>query len=314
MRTIKTAEQFGKVAVAMGGNAAERDVSLVSGKAVLSALLAQGVDAVQFDTKENAIEQLKTMGVDRVFNIVHGRGGEDGQLQGALELAGIPYTGSGVLGSALGMDKLRTKLCWLGAGIPTPKWMQLSSADDVEICAKKLGFPLMVKPSLEGSSLGMAKADTLEQLHEAFINAAAFKCDVMAEQWVSGSEYTVAILDGEALPMIRLQTPNDFYDYEAKYQASTTQYDCPCGLNAAHEEALKALSVKAFNVLGGSGWGRVDLMLDGAGKPQLLEINTVPGMTDHSLVPMAAKHVGMDFNQLVWRILETTLGQTEAVK
>ncbi len=314
MSSVKIAAEFGKVAVAMGGDAAEREVSLISGKAVLVALLEQDVNAVQFDTKDTSIEQLKAMGVDRVFNIVHGRGGEDGQLQGALELAGVPYTGSAVLGSALGMDKLRTKLCWLGAGIPTPRWLQLNSAEDIETCAKTLGFPVMVKPALEGSSLGMAKADDIDQLREAFTNASAFACDVMAEQWVEGNEYTVAILAGEALPMIRLETPNDFYDYEAKYQTNTTQYHCPCGLSVEQENALKALSVKAFKVLGGSGWGRVDLMLDEAGNPQLLEINTVPGMTGHSLVPMAAKQAGIDFKQLVWRILETSLMQAREAK
>ncbi|MEO1888722.1 MAG: D-alanine--D-alanine ligase [Cycloclasticus sp.] len=307
MNLVKTPDEFGKVAVAMGGDAAERDISLISGKAVLSALLEQGVNAIKFDTKTSSIDQLKTMGVDRVFNIMHGRGGEDGQLQGALELEGIPYTGSGVLGSALGMDKLRTKLCWLGAGIPTPKWMQLTVTADIETCAKTLGFPVMVKPALEGSSLGMAKADNIEQLHEAFGNASTFACDVMAEQWVEGSEYTVAVLAGEALPMIRLETPHAFYDYEAKYQTNTTQYHCPCGLSKEKESELKDLSLKAFDVLGGSGWGRVDLMLDESGEPQLLEINTVPGMTGHSLVPMAAKQAGTDFNELVWRILETSL-------
>lgn len=304
MSLVTSPEEFGKVAVAMGGDAAERGISLLSGQAVLSALVAQGVDAVAFDTKLSSIDELKAMGVNRVFNIVHGRGGEDGQLQGALELAGISYTGTGVLGSALGMDKVRTKLCWLGAGIPTPQWMVLKETQDVELCAKRLGFPLIVKPALEGSSIGMAKADDIEQLHQAYAGASAFDCDVMAEQWVEGPEYTVAILGNEALPMIRLETPNDFYDYEAKYEANTTQYHCPCGLDKALELELQQLSVKAFNTLGGKGWGRVDLMLDQAGKPQLLEINTVPGMTDHSLVPIAAKQAGIDFNALVWQILE----------
>ncbi|ORU94349.1 MAG: D-alanine--D-alanine ligase [Cycloclasticus sp. symbiont of Bathymodiolus heckerae] len=306
MSIIRVPAEFGKVAVAMGGNAAEREISLLSGEAVLSALLSQGIDAFEFDTKTHRLDELKSMGVDRVFNIVHGRGGEDGQLQGALELAGIPYTGSGVLGSALGMDKLRTKFCWLGMGIPTPQWTELKDAADVNSCAETLGFSLMVKPALEGSSLGMAKADNLEQLHEAYSNALKFSCDVMAEQWVAGKEYTVAILGGEALPMIRLQTPNDFYDYEAKYQADTTQYHCPCGLGKTQEQELQQLSVKAFKALGGSGWGRVDLMLDQAGQPQLLEINTVPGMTSHSLVPMAAKQAGISFNELVLRILDSS--------
>jgi len=309
MSQIKVAKDFGKVAVAMGGNAAEREISLMSGAAVLKALLSQGVDAFAFDTKTQTLDELKTLGVDRVFNIVHGRGGEDGQLQGALELLGVPYTGSGVLGSALGMDKLRTKFCWLGMGIPTPKWMELKEAADVDACAKNLGFPLMVKPALEGSSLGMAKADNIEELYVAYKNAAKFSCDVMAEQWVSGREYTVAILDGEALPMIRLETPNDFYDYEAKYKTNTTTYHCPCDLSEEQEGEFQRLSVKAFKALGGTGWGRVDLMLDQNGQPQLLEINTVPGMTDHSLVPMAAKQAGINFNELVLRILSSTMGE-----
>jgi D-alanine-D-alanine ligase len=307
MSLVKSANEFGKVAVAMGGDAAEREISLLSGDAVQSALIAKGVDAVEFDTKSFDINTLNEMGVNRVFNIVHGRGGEDGQLQGALELVGIPYTGSGVLGSALGMDKLRTKLCWLGAGIPTPKWMSLSGELSLNSCAEQLGFPLMVKPSLEGSSIGMAKADNIEQLREAYQNASSFGCEVMAEQWVEGKEYTVAILADKALPIIRLETPNDFYDYEAKYQSDTTQYYCPAGLDPSKEAELQALAVKAFQVLGGKGWGRVDLMMDGSGNPLFLEINTVPGMTDHSLVPMAAKQAGLGFNELVWRILETTM-------
>jgi len=300
-------ERFGKVAVTMGGSAAERDISLLSGQAVLKALQKQGVDAIQFDTKVSSLDELKKMGIDRVFNMLHGRGGEDGQLQGALDLLGIPYTGSGVLGSALGMDKLRTKLCWLGAGIPTPEWMVLSSQLDVDRCATELGFPVMVKPALEGSSLGMAKADNKQQLEEAFKEALTFGCDVMAEQWVEGAEFTVAILAGKALPMIRLETPNEFYDYDAKYTTNTTQYHCPCGLSAEQEQTLQALSLKAFKVLGGEGWGRVDLMLDQAGQPQLLEINTVPGMTGHSLVPMAAKQASIDFDALVLRILDTSV-------
>ncbi|ORU92983.1 MAG: D-alanine--D-alanine ligase [Cycloclasticus sp. symbiont of Poecilosclerida sp. N] len=314
MNLISTPEEFGKVAVAMGGSAAERGVSLLSGQAVLSALLEQGVDAVSFDTKESSFEQLKTMHIDRVFNIIHGRGGEDGQLQGFLELAGIPFTGSGVLGSALGMDKLRTKLCWLGAGIPTPKWMTLNDASDIEFCVKELSFPIMVKPALEGSSLGVVKANDIKQLREAFRNASSFDCEVMAEQWIEGSEYTVAVLAEVALPMIRLETPNDFYDYEAKYQANTTNYHCPCGLTTEKENELQQLSIKAFKTLGGSGWGRVDLMLDKSGQPQFLEINTVPGMTDHSLVPLAANRAGLDFNALVWRILETSLVMNKEAK
>ncbi len=309
MRKVQSPQAFGKVAVVMGGLAAEREISLLSGRAVLTALKAQGVDVVALDIKNISLIELKEMAVDRVFNVMHGRGGEDGQLQGALELLAIPYTGSGILGSALGMDKLRTKACWMGLGMPTPKWMVLKNAKDIELCATALGFPLMVKPALEGSSIGMAKANNPEQLHEAYTKASKFNCDVMAEQWVEGEEYTVAILAGQPLPVIRLETPNDFYDYEAKYELNTTQYHCPCGLDVETEKALQDLSLKAFNQLGAEGWGRVDLMLDKSGAPQLLEINTVPGMTDHSLVPMAAKQAGINFNELVWTILETSFEQ-----
>ena len=301
-----TPSVFGKVAVVMGGDAAERDISLISGKAVLDALVSKGVDAFGFDTKNESLEQLRTHGVDRVFNIIHGRGGEDGLLQGALDMLSIPYTGSGVLGSALGMDKLRTKLCWSGSQIPTPAWYVLRANNDVNGCAKTLGFPVIVKPSLEGSSIGMAKANNIEELHAAYVNAASFNCDVIAEKWVNGKEYTVAILGEVALPMIKLQTPHEFYDYEAKYQANSTQYDCPCGLSDEKEKQLQSLALKAFEVLGGSGWGRVDLMLDAANNPWFLEINTVPGMTNHSLVPMAAKQAGYDFETLVCKILETS--------
>lgn len=302
---------FGKVAVTMGGDAAERAISLISGKAVLDALLAKGVDAIKFDTQRMGLEELKTLDVDRVFNIVHGRGGEDGLLQGALEMLSIPYTGSGVLGSALGMDKLRTKLCWRGHNLPTPSWSVLKTKSDIDACADALGFPVIVKPSLEGSSIGMAKANNVVELEEAFDTAIKFNCDVIAEQWVTGKEYTVAILGDTALPMIRLQTPNEFYDYEAKYQANTTQYDCPCGLPADKEQQLQALALEAFNILGGSSWGRVDLMLDESGEPWLLEINTVPGMTSHSLVPMAAEQAGISFEELVCKILETSKVQQE---
>ena len=298
---------FGKVAVAMGGDAAEREISLMSGKAVLSALLAKGVDAVEFDTQHMGLEQLKMLGIDRVFNIVHGRGGEDGLLQGALDMLSIPYTGSGVLGSALGMDKLRTKLCWRGHNLPTPVWSVLKTKSDLDACVKVLGFPIIVKPSLEGSSIGMAKAHNKDELQVAFDKANKFNCDVIAEQWVTGKEYTVAILDDTALPMIRLTTPNEFYDYEAKYQAKTTQYDCPCGLSADKEQQLQALALEAFQILGGSSWGRVDLMLDESDEPWLLEINTVPGMTSHSLVPMAAEQAGINFEELVYKILETCM-------
>lgn len=314
MNVFNNPQKFGKVAVAMGGNAAEREISLISGKAVLEAMRNAGIDAIAFDTKNQRLEELVSLGIDRVFNIIHGRGGEDGQIQGALELLDIPYTGSGVLGSALGMDKRRTKICWKGVGLPTPAWALLTSEADIQRCADEIGFPVIIKPVLEGSSIGMAKANTRDELMAAWKAAAEFDCDVIAEQWISGAEYTVAVLNGLALPLIKLETPHDFYDFEAKYETDTTQYHCPCGLPEAFEAELKQLSIEAFEILGAAGWGRVDLMLDENQQPYLLEINTVPGMTDHSLVPMAAKQAGISFAGLVWQILESTLVPTEAAQ
>ena len=303
---IKNPKEFGRVAVLMGGSAAERKVSLKSGAAVFAALMRKGVDAVAIDVTDSPIDALASHKVDRVFNIIHGRGGEDGVLQAALEIMGIPYTGSGVLASALSMDKLRTKLCWLGYGLNTPKWYLLKSNDDLELCIERLGFPLIVKPAQEGSSIGMSKANNRDELVKALEEAAKFDCDVYAESWVFGKEYTVALLDGKALPAIRLETPNAFYDYEAKYNATSTKYHCPCGLDSEQEQQLKALAVKAGEVIGIKGWSRVDVFIDVNNQPQLIEINTVPGMTDHSLVPMAAKQAGIEFDDLVWRILETS--------
>jgi len=301
-------KQFGRVAVMMGGSAAERAVSLKSGAAVYEALKCQGVDALALDVTGSPIEALAGLKIDRVFNIIHGRGGEDGVLQGVLEVMGIPYTGSGVMASALTMDKLRTKLCWQGYGLVTPKWRLLEDEADLDGCIEKLGFPVIVKPAQEGSSIGMSKAGNRDELQKALIVAEKYRCDVYAEAWVSGKEYTVAVLDGVALPVIRLETPNAFYDFEAKYQATTTQYHCPCGLSQDQEQALKALAVTACKVVGVKGWGRVDVFIDDLGQYQLIEVNTVPGMTDHSLVPMAARQAGIDFNELVWRILETSCG------
>jgi D-alanine-D-alanine ligase len=305
--TLQNPEKFGRVAVLMGGSAAERAVSLRSGAAVYAALQRAGVDAVAVDVTDSPIGALAGVQTDRVFNIIHGRGGEDGVLQGVLEVLGIPYTGSGVMASALTMDKLRTKLCWQGYGLVTPLWQVLKSTADIDVCIARLGFPVIIKPALEGSSIGMSKAHNREELIAAFATAATFNCDVYAERWVSGKEYTVALLNGEALPVIRLETPRSFYDYDAKYNATTTQYHCPCGLPEAQEQALKNLVVIAGEVVGVKGWGRVDVFIDDSGQTQLIEINTVPGMTDHSLVPMAAKQAGMDFDTLVWRVLETSL-------
>lgn len=304
---ITNAADFGKVAVLMGGSAAEREISLNSGQAVYQALKNQGVDVIAVDVTGSPIAALSAVKVDRVFNIIHGRGGEDGVLQAVLEVLGLPYTGSGVMASALSMDKLRTKLCWQGMGLSTPKWFVMQTALDIDNCIAALGFPLIVKPAQEGSSIGMSKANNQDELMKAFTLAQQYQCDVYAEQWVQGQEYTVGVLDGEALPVIRLQTPNEFYDFDAKYRANTTQYHCPCGLSVEREQQLQALAVKACQGLAIKGWARVDVFIDANDSSQLIEVNTVPGMTDHSLVPMAAKVAGVDFNELVWRILETSL-------
>ncbi|NBV75796.1 MAG: D-alanine--D-alanine ligase [Methylococcaceae bacterium] len=304
---VEQAADFGKVAVLMGGTAAEREVSLRSGQAVFAALRNQGIDAVAIDVTASPIDALSQGQFDRVFNIIHGRGGEDGVLQAVLQVLGLPYTGSGVLASALSMDKLRTKLCWQGLGLPTPRWFVLRELADVDLCITALGFPVIVKPAQEGSSIGMSKANSREELLQAYALAKQFNCDVYAEQWVTGSEYTVAVLDGEALPAIRLETPHVFYDFEAKYQANTTRYHCPCGLDAEREQQLQALAVRACEGLQVKGWARVDVFIDNQDQAQLIEVNTVPGMTDHSLVPMAARAAGIEFDELVWRILETSV-------
>ena len=308
-RQVKDPGEFGRVAVLMGGAAAEREVSLKSGRAVLEALLNKGVNAVGMDVGRQMTHPLTEdrKGFDRVFNIIHGRGGEDGVLQGALETLGIPYTGSGVLASALSMDKLRTKLCWMGAGLPTPRWMRIRSEEDLSVCEETLGFPVIIKPAQEGSSIGMSRADDREQLKEAWRTASLYNCDVFAESWVVGKEYTAAILNGKPLPLIRLETPHTFYDFDAKYRAETTQYHCPCGLLPEQEHYFQRLAVDACEIVGVYGWARVDLMVDHDGKPWLIEVNTVPGMTDHSLVPMAARQAGISFDDLVWQILETSV-------
>jgi D-alanine-D-alanine ligase len=298
--------QFGKVALLLGGDAAEREISLKSGAAVGAALRRAGVDVHDIDPGPDVLEVLRAGGFDRAFIILHGRGGEDGQIQGALARIGLPYTGSGVLGSAIGMDKYRTKLLWAGAGIPTAEFALLHAEADLPAAAQ-LGFPLMIKPSQEGSSIGMAKVEDAAALATAWRAAAEYDSTVLAERWLPGAEFTCAILQGEALPLIRLETPNSFYDYEAKYFANTTRYHCPCGLPVEAEAALAALCVRAFDAVGASGWGRVDFMLDADGAPKLLEVNTVPGMTDHSLVPMAAKAAGIDFDELCLRVLATSL-------
>lgn len=304
--SIQLAADFGRVAVLMGGVAAEREISLNSGNAVYQALLRKQVDAIAVDVKTTLLDALAGSSFDRVINMIHGRGGEDGVLQAVLDTLELPYTGSGVLASALSMDKLRTKLCWQGAGLISPEWVLLQSEADIQCCIDKLDFPVIVKPALEGSSLGMNKAENREQLIKAWQEAAQYQCDVYAEAWVTGEEYTIGILKGEALPVIRLETPHTFYDYDAKYQANTTQYHCPAGLTQELETELAELSLQACRVLGVTGWGRVDVFIGQQGQTQLIEVNTVPGMTDHSLVPMAAKQAGLSFEDLVWRVLETS--------
>lgn len=299
--------RFGRVAVLYGGTSAEREVSLKSGAAVLGALQQAGVDAHGIDVGPDVLEQLVRGGYDRAFNILHGRGGEDGCIQGLLEYAAIPYTGSGVLASALAMDKLRTKQVWSALGLPTPRHASLASAADCHSAAEQLGFPLMVKPSQEGSSIGMAKVNNLEQLLVAWQQAQEYDSNVLVEQYVSGPEFTVAMLDGEILPPIRLLTNHDFYDFEAKYLSDDTSYQIPSGLSADKEQQLRTLTARACVALGVTGWGRADVMQDEKGDFWLLEVNTVPGMTDHSLVPMAARAAGLGFEQLVLRVLATTL-------
>lgn len=299
-------QDFGRVAVLFGGTSAEREISLKSGQAVLQALQQAGVNAQAFDPAEQDIGDIKAY--DRAFIVLHGRGGEDGTMQGALELLGVPYTGSGVLASALGMDKTRTKQLWLGCGLPTPAYARLTANTDFAQVIAELGLPLMVKPAHEGSSIGMRKVEKAEYLQPAYEFAAKYDSEIIAEKWVTGKEYTIVILGDKALPIIRLQPhqSHGFYDFEAKYNANDTQYLCPCGLSDEDEQALQALAVRAFNMVGATGWGRIDAMRDEQGNFWLLEVNTVPGMTDHSLVPMAAKAAGLSFEQLVLTILAQT--------
>ncbi|UCE77555.1 MAG: D-alanine--D-alanine ligase [Gammaproteobacteria bacterium] len=306
---IQSAQAFGKVAVLMGGRSAEREISLRSGQAILDALQQRGVQALSLDAGgDDFVSQLGSGGFDRAFIALHGRGGEDGVVQGLLESLGIPYTGSGVLGSALSMDKLRTKQVWAGAGLPTPTFTVLQRDADLQ-AVPALGFPVMLKPVREGSSIGMTKVEQERDLKKAWQEASRFDREVLAESWVYGVEYTAAIVADTALPLIRLETPREFYDYEAKYLADTTRYHCPCGLLEDVESGLQDLAMRAFRVVGASGWGRVDFFVDAAQRPWLIEVNTVPGMTDHSLVPMAAQVYGWDMPELVWRILESSMAE-----
>ena len=295
---------FGKVAVLLGGKSAEREVSLKSGGMVLAALRKKGVDAHPFDPKEKDLLELVKERFQRVFIALHGGFGEDGTVQGVLEWLGIPYTGSGVLASALAMDKVRTKRLWAAEGLPTAPYEVLAKDTNLRTVAKKLGVPLFVKPASEGSSVGMTKVKKAGDLEEAYALAVNYDPVVIAEKFINGAELTVAILGERVLPIIRIETPREFYDYEAKYIANDTRYLIPCGVSEKKEKELQAICLKAFRSLGCRGWGRVDLMLDKRGRPYLLEVNTSPGMTDHSLVPMAARAVGISYEDLCVQVLE----------
>ena len=296
---------FGKVAVLMGGPSSEREISLLSGKAVLAALQARGVDAHAFDPAERPLAALSAEGFKRVFIALHGRYGEDGTVQGALETMAIPYTGSGVMASALAMDKWRTKMIWLQVGLPTPRYLVLTAEADWKQVAREIGLPLIVKPAREGSTIGISKVTRLEDLSKAYDDAARHDPLVLAEQFIEGREVTVSILGGRALPVIRIEAPGGNYDYQNKYFSDDTRYFCPSGLPSELEKGIQSISLEAFRLLDCRGWGRADLMIDAAGKPWLLEMNTSPGMTAHSLVPMAAREAGLSFEDLVMAILES---------
>ena len=297
-----------KIAVLLGGTSAEREVSLNSGNAVLVALRKQGYDAHPIDPKIFPVATLKEQGFDRVFNILHGRGGEDGTMQGLLEQIGLPYTGCGVMASALTMDKMRTKMLWKAFGLPVAEMEIVTTENRINLnpmaVVKKLGLPLMVKPSLEGSSVGLTKVKTVEELESAVDFALKFDRTVLIEEWLAGDEFTVPVLDGEVLPSIKIVPEGEFYDYDAKYISDNTQYFCPAGLSDAREQELRRLVKQAYDVVGCRGWSRIDVMADAEGKFRLVEVNTNPGMTSHSLFPKSAATVGYSFEQLVEKILE----------
>lgn len=303
LRSTVEPKDFGRVAVLFGGKSAERPVSLKSGQAVLEALQSAGVEAFGIDVGDDFLQRLVSEKIDRAFIVLHGRGGEDGTMQGLLECLEIPYTGSGVLASALAMDKLRTKQVWQSLGLSTPLHAVLGNESDCISAVAELGLPLIVKPAHEGSSIGMAKVTSVEELIVAWRTASTYDSQVLVEQWIQGPEFTIASLRGQVLPPIGLGTPHSFYDYDAKYVADDTQYRIPCGLDDTKEHELKQLTALACEAVGVSGWARTDVMQDANGKFWLLEVNTVPGMTDHSLVPMAARAAGLDFQQLVLAIL-----------
>ena len=304
---MSNASKFGKVAVLLGGKSAEREVSLDSGTAVLEALVRSGINAEAFDPQERSVTEL--VNYDRAFVVLHGRGGEDGQIQGALEWLNIPYTGTGVQGSAIGMDKVKTKQVWQGSELPTAPYRIVTKNSNAQEIVSALDLPLIIKPVHEGSSIGMSKVEKVEDFADAIAKATEHDAVVMAEKWITGREFTIVILNGQALPVIRLQPPEDvaFYDYEAKYQRNDVEYGIPCGLSESEEKELQALALRAFQAVGASGWGRIDAMQDEQGKFWLLEVNTVPGMTSHSLVPRAAAAIGYSFDTLCVAILEQTL-------
>ncbi|HET9351466.1 MAG TPA: D-alanine--D-alanine ligase [Burkholderiales bacterium] len=296
---------FGKVAVLMGGKSAEREISLMSGNGVLKALRAKGIDAHAFDPAERDVFDLRREGYARCFIALHGRGGEDGTIQGALEILGIPYTGSGVLGSAVGMDKWRTKMIWIANGLPTPRFRVLTEKENWQSVARELKLPLIVKPANEGSTLGLTKVFSVKELPAAYeLAAKKYRDTALAEEFIDGPEYTASILGETALPLIRIEAPQGNYDYQHKYFTDETKYHCPCGLPAKKEKELQTVALQAFRVAGCSGWGRIDIMLDARKRPWLLEVNTSPGMTGHSLVPMAARAVGISYEDLCAKILK----------
>ena len=304
---MTTESGFGRVAVLMGGRTAERDISLQSGNAVLMALQAAGVDAVGIDVGSDVAAQLTVGNYDRAFIALHGRGGEDGQIQGVLSAMNMPFTGSGILGAALSMNKQISKQMWQAQGLLTPAFEQVDAATDAAALVARLGLPLVIKPVSEGSSIGMSKVNDVTELEAAIATALEYEAEVIAEKWVTGTEYTITILGEDVLPVIKLTTPREFYDYEAKYQSDSTEYLCPCGLSDAEEAVCQVLAIKAFRGLRMTGWGRIDMMRAEDGQFYLIEANSVPGMTDHSLVPMAAKAAGLDFKTLVMVLLVQTL-------
>jgi len=305
--SVRLAAEFGRVAVLMGGRSAEREISLKSGQAVLDALVKQGVDAHRIDVDINVSKHLRDGHYDRAFIVLHGRGGEDGEIQGVLQSLNIPFTGSGITASVLSMNKMISKQVWIPQNLPTADFKQVTAESDSDVLVGDLGLPQIIKPVNEGSSIGMTKVNSADELSAAIKLATEFDAEVISEQWIEGDEYTVAILNDEALPVIQLKTPNEFYDFDAKYQANTTEYICPSDLNEQDESDCKQLALQAFKALRMTGWGRVDFMRDQSGQFFLLEANSIPGMTDHSLVPMAAKQAGLSFEQLVWKILEGSL-------